>query len=178
MTDPRDLVARALTPLSRRLRLMIARAVVTAIDDAGKIQAAQVKLLDGEVRDGAEILLQYGFTSLPLGDREGLYFSVGGDRDHGVMICVADRKYRLKNLAPGETAVYTDEDLPDSDHRIHLKRGKEIHLIAGASTVVMTPDEITVSAPQRVTLVSGATSIVLTPAGATMTAPQLDIAKG
>lgn len=62
---------------------MIGRAIVTAIDDSGKVQIAQVKLLDGEVRDGVEILFQYGFSSLPHGKREGLYFSVGGDRDHG-----------------------------------------------------------------------------------------------
>ena len=142
-----SLLSRLLSPLSRRLRLMIARAVVTAIDDAGKVQAAQVKLLDGEVRDGVEILHQYGFTSVPLGDREGLYFAVGGDRDHGVMICVADRKYRLKNLAPGETAVHTDEDLPDGRHRVLLKRGREIHLIAGASSIVLTPAGITITTP-------------------------------
>lgn len=103
-----NMLSRALAPISRRVRLMVARAVVTAIGDAGKIQSAQVKLLDGEVRDGIEILHQYGFTSIPNGKPEGLYFSVGGDRDHGVLICVADRQFRLKSLAAGEVALYDD----------------------------------------------------------------------
>lgn len=106
-----------LAPLARRLRLMVGRAVVTAIADAGRVQSAQVKLLDGEVRDGVEILHQYGLSSIPPGQPEGLYFSVGGDRDHGVMICVADRQFRLKSIAPGEVALYDD-----LDQKIHLTR--------------------------------------------------------
>ncbi len=115
--DITTLVSRMLAPTARRLRLMVARAVVTAINDAGKIQSAQVKLLDGEVRDGVEILHQYGFTSIPPGKREGLYFSVGADRDHGVMICVADREFRLKAIAPGEAALYDD-----LGQKVHLTR--------------------------------------------------------
>lgn len=110
-------VGRLLAPIARRVRLMVARAVVTAIADAGKIQSAQVRLLDGEVRDGIEILHQYGFTSIPHGQPEGLYFSVGGDRDHGVLICVADRQFRLKTIAPGEVAIYDDRE-----QMIHLTR--------------------------------------------------------
>jgi phage baseplate assembly protein V len=115
--DMQTMTARMMAPLARRLRLMVARAVVTAIGDAGKVQSAQVKLLDGEVRDGIEMLHQYGFTSNPHGKMEGLYFSVGGDRDHGVLICVADRQFRLKSIAPGEVALYDD-----LDQKVHLTR--------------------------------------------------------
>ncbi len=145
--DITRLVARMTGPLARRVRLMVARAVVTAIADAGKIQSAQVKLLDGEVRDGVEILQQYGFTSIPLGKPEGLYFSVGGDRDHGVMLNVADRQFRLANIAQGEVAIYTDEDEAGNEHRIHFKRGREIHLMAGTTRIVLTPDGITIETP-------------------------------
>lgn len=115
--DVQTLVARMMAPVARRVRLMVARAVVTSIADAGKIQSAQVKLLDGEVRDGIEILHQYGVTSIPPGKPEGLYFSVGGDRDHGVLICVADRQFRLKDIAPGEAALYDD-----LGQKVHLTR--------------------------------------------------------
>ena len=115
--DLNHLVARMMGPLARRVRLMVARAVVTAIGDAGKIQSAQVKLLDGEVRDLVEILHQYGFSSMAHGEPEGLYFSVGGDRDHGVMICVADRKFRFRSLKPGEVVMYDD-----LDQKVHLTR--------------------------------------------------------
>ena len=140
-------LSRMLAPLSRRVRLMIGRALITAINDGGKIQTAQVKLLDGEVRDAVEVLHQYGFTSVPPGKPEGLYFSVGGDRDHGVMICVADRDFRLKNLSAGEVAIGTDEDTGGLPHRIHFKRGREIHLIAGLTKLVLTPDGIRIETP-------------------------------
>lgn len=128
-------INRMLAPLARRLRLMIGRAIVTAIDDAGKIQAAQVKLLDGEVRDGVEVLLQYGIASLPPGNPEGLYFSVGGDRGHGVMICIADRQYRLRNLRAGESALYDD-----LGQAVHLTRDGMVVRGAGLPvTITDTP---------------------------------------
>lgn len=111
------MVARMMAPVARRVRLMVARAVVTSIADAGKIQSAQVRLLDGEVRDGIEILHQYGMSSIPPGKPEGLYLSVGGDRDHGIMVCVADRQFRLKGLAHGEVALYDD-----LGQKVHLTR--------------------------------------------------------
>lgn len=115
--DMQTMVARMMAPLSRRLRLMVARAVITSISDTGKIQSAQVKLLDGEVRDGIEILQQYGHTGIAPGKPEALYFSVGGDRDHGVLICVADRQFRLVGLRPGESALYDD-----LGQKVHLTR--------------------------------------------------------
>jgi len=136
---------RLLAPISRRIRLMVARAVVTAIGDAGKIQAAQVKLLDGEVRDGIEVLHQYGFTSLPHGKPEGLYFSVGGDRDHGVLICVADRQFRLKSMAPGEVAIYDD-----LDQKIHLTRDGIVIDGAGLPLIVRDTPIVTIQAETKV----------------------------
>jgi phage baseplate assembly protein V len=159
-----------LAPLSRRLRLLVSRAVVTAIHDDGKIQTAQVKLLAGEVRDGVEVLHQYGLTSNPLGQIESLYFSVGADRDHGVMVCVADRQHRRKNLAPGEVALYTDEDTGSDEHHLHCRRGKIIEIVAGASKATLGPDGITLSI--------GASSIALTAGGITITTPSLNIVKG
>lgn len=133
--DMQALVARMTAPIARRVRLMVARAVITSIADGGKVQSAQVKLLDGEVRDGIEILHQYGLTSIPPGKPEGLYFSVGGDRDHGVLICVADRQFRLKSLRPGEAALYDD-----LGQKVHLTR--DGILIDGAGlpiTITNTP---------------------------------------
>jgi phage baseplate assembly protein V len=147
--DVQQLVARMLEPVGRRIRLMVARAVVTAIADAGKIQSAQVKLLDGEVRDAVEILHQYGFTSIPHGQPEGLYFSVGGDRDHGVMICVADRQFRLKNIAPGEVALYDD-----LGQKVHLTRGGIVVDGAGLPIAVQNTPVVTVTADTKVSLVT------------------------
>jgi len=145
--DVRTALSRMIAPLNRRVRLMVARAVVTAISDAGKIPAVQVKLLDGEVREGIELLHQHGFFSRPRLKPEGVYFSVGGDRDHGVMVAVADRGSARPDLAAGEAVVYTDEDTASAGHRIHFKNGREIEIVAGASKIVLTPEGITITAP-------------------------------
>lgn len=139
--------AKMLAPLSRRLRLMASRAVLSLISDATGMQIVQVKLLNGEVRDGIERVQNYGFTSVPLPGAEAIFLSLGGDRDHGIVITADDRRYRIKGLQGGEVAIYTDEDKAAGEHRILFKRGKEIHLVAGASSIVMTPTGITITAP-------------------------------
>lgn len=138
---------KALAPLARRIRLMTARAVLTLINDATKMQGVQVKLLDGEVCNNVDRMQQYGFTSVPLPGAEGVYLALGGSRDHGVVIVADDRRYRIKGLQGGEVAIYTDEDKAAGEHRILFKRGKEIHLVAGASSIVMTPTGITITTP-------------------------------
>jgi len=60
------------------------------------------------------------------------------------VIAVEDRRYRTKGLAEGEVALYTDED-GSGGHRIHFKRGNIIELVAGASSIVMTPAGITIN---------------------------------
>lgn len=137
-------IQRVTAPLTRRVRLMVARGVVSLVNDALKVQGLQVQLLPGEVRD-MERFQNYGFTSHPHPGAEACAAFVGGNRDHGIVLAVDDRRYRLKGLAQGEVAIYTDED--QSGHRIHLKRGNEIHLIAGASSIVIKPSGITLAAP-------------------------------
>lgn len=104
-------------PLRRRVRLMISRAVLSAVNDAGGIQLVQVKLLDGEVRDGVERMQNYGFTSVPKAGAEGLMACVSGDRDHGIIVAMDDRRFRLKGLQAGEVALYDD-----LGHKVHLTR--------------------------------------------------------
>ncbi|WP_172904112.1 phage baseplate assembly protein domain-containing protein, partial [Escherichia coli] len=51
---------RLLMPLMRRVRLMVARAVVNVIHDGRKVQNLQVGLLDDEESDEVERLQNYG----------------------------------------------------------------------------------------------------------------------
>lgn len=135
-TSIQDIVARMLRPLSRRIRLMVGRAVITALDDSGGMQVAQVRLLSGEVRDGVEILMQYGHSSLAPGKPEGVYFALGGDRDHGMLINVGTRSVRFKGLRPGESVLHDDQ-------------GQKVHLTR-EGIVIETPLPITLRTPQKV----------------------------
>lgn len=115
-----DQIRRQIEPLQRRLRMMAGRAVIRLMSDA---VTAQVEGLADEVRDAAEVFQQYGFRSMPLPGAEGIMLSLGGSRDHTVVICVGDRRYQTTVLASGEAVM---ED--------HL--GKFIHFKADGSIAV------------------------------------------
>ena len=151
------LIARVMAPLRRRVLLMIGRAMLTLVDDARKLQSVQVVALNGEVIDDAERFQQYGFTSVPHPEAEAVVLSVGGMRQHPIVIAVEDRRYRVRDLAAGEVCLYTDEDMIDENntlpHRIELARNRTIRLRAGGSSIVMTPTTITLTAGDGATMV-------------------------
>ena len=124
-------------PLRRRVELMIGRAVLRVIDDSTPLQTVQVEALPGEVIDGAEKFGMYGFTSHPLPGADALVLSVGGIRQHPVIL-VDDRRHRMKNLDEGEVALYTNND----DQHILLKADGSIELKAGSSTLTMSSSGI------------------------------------
>lgn len=127
-------LSRILDPIVLRLRLMVARAIVNLVDDAKPMQALQGSLMGDEVRDLIERFQQYGFTSVPFGGAEAILVSVGGNRNHLVAIAVDDRRYRKKDLQPGESALYSDE----GDYVI-LKRGRIVEVKAGTKLRVDAP---------------------------------------
>ena len=101
----------------------LARGVVALGNSASKLQSLQLRLLAGEVKDNMEHLEPYGFTACPKAGAEALAGFIGGDRSHGVVIVVADRRFRLQGLKPGEVALYTDEG-----DRLHFKRGRVLDI--------------------------------------------------
>lgn len=111
-------VTKLIAPLKRRVLLMIGRAIIQLVDDSGGIQVVQLVALDGEILDRVERFQEYGFTSVPHPGAEGALTAVGGDRSHGLLVAVEDRRYRLKGLAGGEVAIYDDQD-----QKVHLTRG-------------------------------------------------------
>lgn len=102
---------------------LLARGVVALGNSASKLQSLQLRLLAGEVKDNMEHLEPYGYTASPLPGAEALAGFFGGDRSHGVVIVVSDRRFRLQGLKPGEVALYTDEG-----DRFHFKRGRIIDI--------------------------------------------------
>ena len=102
---------------------MLARGAVALGNSASKLQSLQLRLLAGEVKDNMEHLEPYGFTACPQPGAEALAGFIGGDRSHGVVIVVADRRFRLQGLKPGEVSLYTDEG-----DFIHFKRDRVIEV--------------------------------------------------
>lgn len=123
-------INKLMAPIWRRMMMLIGRCVITVINDRTGIQSMQIKVLNGEVLDNVERFQDYGFTSVPLPGSEGFAVFASGLRSHGLIVKVDNREYRLKGLANGEVAVYTDEDRQGHGHRIHLRRGGVIEVLA------------------------------------------------
>lgn len=103
----------------------LARGVVVLANSARKLQSLQLRITAGEAKDDMEHFEPYGLTSCPLEGAEALAAFIG-DRSHGVVLVVSDRRYRLQALEPGEVALYTDEG-----DVVHLKRGRVIEVKTG-----------------------------------------------
>ncbi|MGI3746222.1 MAG: phage baseplate assembly protein V [Janthinobacterium lividum] len=125
-----------------KLMNVLTRGVVALANSASKLQTLQMRLTAGEVKDGMEHLEPYGFTSCPHAGAEALAGFMGGDRSHGVVIVVSDRRYRIQELEPGEVAIYTDEG-----DKVHFKRGRVITVETGTLNITAT-DSVNFDTPK------------------------------
>lgn len=151
-----DGLTRWIAPLKNRVANMVARAVVSAIDDSKKIQLVQLDLLEGETRNEVERFQNYGFTSKPRSGAEAVVLFVGGRRDHGLAIVVDDRRYRFINLSDGEVAVYND-----TGARIVFKANGDIELVPkpGQKVKVSSDVEVTGTLTASTDVVGGGKSL-------------------
>lgn len=153
---------RAMKPLKERVFLMIGRAVIAAVDDSKDIQEAQISVLAGEAMERIPRIQEFGFASNPPKDSEAIVVALGGNRENLVIIATDKRTVRFKNLASGESAIYTD----DGTH-IHLKKNGTLDVLAATKVLVTVPEtEITGNV-----LIGGS----LTVAGATTLQSTLDV---
>ncbi len=126
-------LSKVLAPIKRRIQLLIGRAIVAMVDNSEGTQRLQLTVLADEIADNVEHFEEYGFTSYSQDGGEGVVGFLGGNRDHGIVLCVNDRRYRPTDLSQGETAMYTSEDVSAQDHRVYLKLGKKVILLTNVS---------------------------------------------
>jgi phage baseplate assembly protein V len=135
------------TETRQRVNMSVARGLVALADDGKKMQRVQLRLLSDETKDNVEHFQPYGFTSVPLQGAEAVCVFVGGGRDHGLVVCVDDRRYRLKNLEGGEVALYTDEGTS-----VVLRRGKIVEVTC--KEYRLTCEKLTIEASDSITVTS------------------------
>lgn len=119
---------RLIAPVQRKIFLSLSRAILKAVNNSKKTQKIQIVALSDETITDIERFQEYGFETYPIIDAEAFAAFLNGNRDHGIILCVHDRRYRPTNLAEGEIANYTDEDQSAGGHRIHFKRGQIIEI--------------------------------------------------
>jgi len=138
------------------LRDLVARGVITLVDDESRMQSVQASLLEGELAGGVERFQNYGFTSVPLTGAEIAVVFVGADRSHPIVVAADDRRYRMAGLEPGEVAVYhrngdfihlkNDNSIAVSTKRLDIIAAAEVNIQAATINVtasaginIMTP---------------------------------------
>jgi phage baseplate assembly protein V len=121
--------------MKTQIRLMVGRAVLTAIKDGGGIQVAQLKGLADEAFDGVPRVQEFGFSSNPPDGTDAIMVAVGGSRESLVVIATDHKSFRIKNLASGESVVYTDDGT-----KIHLKKAGQIEIVTATKVTITAPD--------------------------------------
>jgi phage baseplate assembly protein V len=123
--------------IQNKIFLLVGRAIVTYINNSTDVhhQKVQISVLKNEVLSNVERIQEYGFETYPYTNSEAVCLFLAGDRKHGIVITIGDRRYRLTDLTEGEVAIYTSEDQETEGHRIHLKSGQNID-IRGTSVTI------------------------------------------
>jgi phage gp45-like len=110
---------------AHRAYLGLTRGLLKKAQDNHFWQEVNVRMFAGESKKGVERVQQYGYTSVPLPQKddkdqhtaEAIIGFLGGNRAHAVVLAIDDRRHRLKNMKEGEVALYDDQG-----QRVHIKR--------------------------------------------------------
>ncbi|EMW2413739.1 phage baseplate assembly protein V [Escherichia coli] len=129
-----EVFSRLIAPVTRGIRLLFGRGVLTGTHDELKMQNVQLTGMDGETFDDVERPQQYGQISVPLPGAETFFACLGGQRDQAVVLVVEDRRSRPTGLTAGDTGVYHHEG-----HRIRLT--KDGRIIVTCKTLEIYADE-------------------------------------
>lgn len=123
----------------------IVRSTVTGAKPELELRELQTLYNSTSVQDDMEHLEPYGFTSEPFTDGQtdavNLYFD--DERNHGVVINVADRRYRIKDMQQGEVAIYDD-----LGRHIYIKR--DCIEVDGVSSPINVKTSATINANANV----------------------------
>jgi phage baseplate assembly protein V len=117
--------------------LALTRGTVTRADDSQMMQTVDLRGIHNEALAGVERFQDYGFTSVPKpedgsGEAELVIAFIQGNRSHPVVIRVDDRRFRLKNLQPGESSQYDDQG-----QQVYVSR-TGIQVLGGPSNLPVT----------------------------------------
>jgi phage baseplate assembly protein V len=158
-----------------RLSFAIGRGRVTQVDDSGPIQSNQIDLgpvgPDGSrgVRNNSFMANLFGFTSSPPLGTDCILVFPGGRRSNGVVIGHNHQASRLRNLGPGDTAMY---DVRGA--YLWLTATGAVLDAAGLAVTVRNAKSVIVTTTGAATLNCN-TAAVNAEGGVTVTTPQMTV---
>lgn len=135
--------------IDRRIRRAVGsirlafRGVITLVRAAGAVQLVQADGLAGEGLKDNELFQHYGYTSHPPAGTMAIVLPIGGKTAHGIIIATEHGTYRIKGLAPGETAIYDDQG-----QKVHITRAGIVVDGAGKPVTVHNTPHVDFDTPQ------------------------------
>ena len=135
---------RLMRPLRNKIFLLLGRAILALVNNAGGTQKLQITALENEIITDVERFQEYGVETYPHDGAEVFAGFLNGNRDLGIILCVHDRRYRPTDLVEGEICLYTDED-KTTPFRFQLKRSRIAFLRADQSIEEIDTCKIIVS---------------------------------
>ena len=136
------------------------RGKITLVVSSEPIQRVQLNGLADEVLQELEHLQEFGFASNPPEGSEAVVIPLGGDTTHGVIVATQHGSFRIKNLNPGETAIFSQDGA-----KIVIKRGKIIEADCDVFRVNCQHYEVNASAAADFKTPKLETSAILTAQG-------------
>ncbi len=122
---------RLMRPVAQKLQLLLGRAILKAVANAGLTQRLRIKLYADEEFGDVERFQEYGMETYPETEAEAVAGFLNGNRHHGIVLVVHDRRYRPLNLGEGDMMLYTrqndkNDSTPGKGHRIWLRDNEDI----------------------------------------------------
>ena len=124
--------------ITRRMQNIVTKVLIKAVYDSDQIQLVKLSGLYNEVTDKVERIQNYGLTSNPPQNSEGISLCLSGDKDHQIVIACDSGMYRVQ-VDNGEVAVYSQYG-----QKILLAKNGDIETtqnifsVGGGSTAVAT----------------------------------------
>lgn len=134
---------------ARRVYLTISRAILTKSNDAKLMQEVDIEVMKGEAHSGVEHWQGFGLSVRPKSPTNGqhaeaLVAYVGGSRSHPIVIAIADRRFRQKDLQEGEVCLHDDgsQKVYLSSAGIVMTSATKVTVSVGGTSLVVTPDKV------------------------------------
>lgn len=99
------------------------RGVLNLVKSTPNIQLVQVSGLADETLQDAELIQQFGYTSVPPSGTQAVILPLGGKTSHAIVIATENGAFRVKGLNDGEVAIYDS-----SGSTITLKNGRLVEI--------------------------------------------------
>ena len=151
---------RLIRPITNKIFLLLARSLLEAVENADPEDATrlvaqknQVTALADETISDIERFQEYGLETYPETGAEAFVAFLNGNRDHGIVLCVHDTRYRPLDLSEGEVCLYNSAD-KENPMRITLKPDRTL-LIECNDLSVIASNNIALAADNDVSITAG-----------------------